>query len=170
MSDDVFRIVVAVGVVLAALSFVVQAIVGIATLGAAKKMQQKVAAMADRAEPVVDKIGPMVDRFLPILDKVVPVLDKAGLAVDKLRPSLDKLGPSLEKVGPIIERVGYMVEKFGPVADKASELLSKNPQPDETQIRAAMNGHLCRCGTYPRVIKAIQRASTAMHSGKGANA
>jgi aerobic-type carbon monoxide dehydrogenase small subunit (CoxS/CutS family) len=45
---------------------------------------------------------------------------------------------------------------------KASELLSKNPRPDEMQIRSAMNGHLCRCGTYPRVIKAIQRAANAM--------
>jgi aerobic-type carbon monoxide dehydrogenase small subunit (CoxS/CutS family) len=45
---------------------------------------------------------------------------------------------------------------------KACELLGKNPQPDEAQIRTAMNGHLCRCGTYPRVIKAIQRASRTM--------
>jgi aerobic-type carbon monoxide dehydrogenase small subunit (CoxS/CutS family) len=42
---------------------------------------------------------------------------------------------------------------------KASELLSKTPQPTEAQIRTAMNGHLCRCGTYPRIMKAIQRAS-----------
>ena len=42
---------------------------------------------------------------------------------------------------------------------KAAELLSKNPQPDDAQIRTAMNGHLCRCGTYPRIIRAIQRAS-----------
>jgi len=42
---------------------------------------------------------------------------------------------------------------------KASELLSKNSQPTEAQIRTAMNGHLCRCGTYPRLMKAIQRAS-----------
>src|SRR4051812_20159698 len=45
---------------------------------------------------------------------------------------------------------------------KASELLSKTPQPSESQIRSAMNGHLCRCGTYPRVLKAIQRASLVM--------
>src|ERR1700680_4370449 len=45
---------------------------------------------------------------------------------------------------------------------KASELLSKVPHPTETQIRSAMNGHLCRCGTYPRILKAIQRASEAM--------
>ena len=51
---------------------------------------------------------------------------------------------------------------FNGMIIKASELLSKNPQPDEAQIRSAMNGHLCRCGTYPRVVKAIQRASRAM--------
>jgi aerobic-type carbon monoxide dehydrogenase small subunit (CoxS/CutS family) len=45
---------------------------------------------------------------------------------------------------------------------KASELLSKTPQPSDSQIRSAMNGHLCRCGTYPRILKAIERASLAM--------
>ena len=49
---------------------------------------------------------------------------------------------------------------------KASELLSKMPQPSESQIRSAMNGHLCRCGTYPRIVKAIQRASVAMKVAK----
>jgi aerobic-type carbon monoxide dehydrogenase small subunit (CoxS/CutS family) len=42
---------------------------------------------------------------------------------------------------------------------KASELLSKVPKPTEAQIRSALNGHLCRCGTYPRILKAIERAS-----------
>ena len=51
---------------------------------------------------------------------------------------------------------------FNGMIIKASELLAKNPQPDEAQIRTAMNGHLCRCGSYPRVVKAIQRASRAM--------
>lgn len=45
---------------------------------------------------------------------------------------------------------------------KASELLAKMPQPSESDIRTAMNGHICRCGTYPRIIKAIQRAATVM--------
>ena len=45
---------------------------------------------------------------------------------------------------------------------KAAELLSHTPEPTEAQIRTAMNGHLCRCGTYPRIIKAIQRAARAM--------
>ena len=51
---------------------------------------------------------------------------------------------------------------FNGMIIKASELLAKTPQPSVAQIRSAMNGHLCRCGTYPRVLKAIQRASAAM--------
>ena len=48
---------------------------------------------------------------------------------------------------------------------KGSELLARNPRPTELEIRAHMNGHLCRCGTYPRVMKAIQLASTRMAGG-----
>jgi aerobic-type carbon monoxide dehydrogenase small subunit (CoxS/CutS family) len=45
---------------------------------------------------------------------------------------------------------------------KGAELLFKTPQPTEAQIRSAMNGHICRCGTYPRILAAIQRASKAV--------
>jgi len=45
---------------------------------------------------------------------------------------------------------------------KGAELLATNPKPSEADIRQTMNGHLCRCGTYPRVMKAIQRASRTM--------
>src|SRR5436190_2551335 len=45
---------------------------------------------------------------------------------------------------------------------KASELLARTPRPSEAQIRAHMDGHLCRCGSYPRIMKAIQVASTTM--------
>jgi aerobic-type carbon monoxide dehydrogenase small subunit (CoxS/CutS family) len=48
---------------------------------------------------------------------------------------------------------------------KAAELLSKNLRPSDQEIRTAMNGHLCRCGSYPRMMKAIRRASEMMHSG-----
>ena len=45
---------------------------------------------------------------------------------------------------------------------KAVELLAQNPKPTEAQIRTHMNGHICRCGTYPLILKAIQLASTRM--------
>jgi aerobic-type carbon monoxide dehydrogenase small subunit (CoxS/CutS family) len=51
---------------------------------------------------------------------------------------------------------------FNGMIVKSAELLSKTPQPTEVQIRTAMNGHLCRCGTYPRIMRAIQRASRMM--------
>jgi aerobic-type carbon monoxide dehydrogenase small subunit (CoxS/CutS family) len=47
---------------------------------------------------------------------------------------------------------------------KATELLNNNPDPSEAEIRAALNGHLCRCGTYPGLIAAIRRAAAAMRA------
>ena len=37
-------------------------------------------------------------------------------------------------------------------------LLKNNPQPSQEQITDFMNGNVCRCGTYPRIVKAIQEA------------
>jgi isoquinoline 1-oxidoreductase alpha subunit len=42
---------------------------------------------------------------------------------------------------------------------KAAELLAANPKPSRADIVAHMNGNICRCGTYNRIIAAIQRAS-----------
>ena len=39
---------------------------------------------------------------------------------------------------------------------QAADLLATTKNPSEDQIRTAMNGHLCRCGTYPRILTAIQ--------------
>jgi len=41
----------------------------------------------------------------------------------------------------------------------ASALLAKTPKPTDAQIDDAMSGNICRCGTYPRIRKAIHRAS-----------
>jgi aerobic-type carbon monoxide dehydrogenase small subunit (CoxS/CutS family) len=40
----------------------------------------------------------------------------------------------------------------------AAAFLARNPQPTDSDIVTAMAGTLCRCGTYPRIIKAIRRA------------
>ncbi len=41
----------------------------------------------------------------------------------------------------------------------AASLLERNPHPDDGEIRAAMDGNLCRCGGYLRILDAVQRAS-----------
>jgi isoquinoline 1-oxidoreductase subunit alpha len=45
---------------------------------------------------------------------------------------------------------------------QAADLLATTKNPSEDQIRTAMNGHLCRCGTYPRILTAIQKAAAVM--------
>jgi aerobic-type carbon monoxide dehydrogenase small subunit (CoxS/CutS family) len=45
---------------------------------------------------------------------------------------------------------------------QATSLLHEHPNPSETEIVAAMNGNICRCGTYPRIVAAVQRASHSL--------
>ena len=42
---------------------------------------------------------------------------------------------------------------------KAAELLAKTPKPNRNQIVEHMDGNLCRCGSYPRIVRAIERAA-----------
>jgi nicotinate dehydrogenase subunit A len=43
----------------------------------------------------------------------------------------------------------------------AKELLDRNPRPTEADVRAALAGNLCRCGTHTRIIRAVLRAAHA---------
>lgn len=45
----------------------------------------------------------------------------------------------------------------------ATALLKRNPAPTDKDIDAAMQGHICRCGTYPRIRKAVKTAATLMN-------
>jgi isoquinoline 1-oxidoreductase alpha subunit len=42
---------------------------------------------------------------------------------------------------------------------QAAELLAKTKRPTREQIVAHMDGNICRCGTYPRIVRAIERAA-----------
>jgi isoquinoline 1-oxidoreductase alpha subunit len=46
----------------------------------------------------------------------------------------------------------------------AAALLAHTPHPTDAQIDTAMNGNLCRCGTYPRIRQAIHQAANAAGS------
>jgi isoquinoline 1-oxidoreductase alpha subunit len=41
----------------------------------------------------------------------------------------------------------------------ATALLNRTPNPDDSDIDAAMAGNICRCGTYVRIRRAIRRAA-----------
>jgi aerobic-type carbon monoxide dehydrogenase small subunit (CoxS/CutS family) len=44
----------------------------------------------------------------------------------------------------------------------AVALLSRHPQPGDDETRKALDGHLCRCGTYPRILEAVKAAAAVM--------
>jgi aerobic-type carbon monoxide dehydrogenase small subunit (CoxS/CutS family) len=48
-------------------------------------------------------------------------------------------------------------------------LLKTNPNPSDAQIADFMQGNICRCGTYPRIVAAFRRASAEIkgHAGRG---
>ncbi len=46
----------------------------------------------------------------------------------------------------------------------AKALLERNPAPTASQIRRALNGHLCRCASHNRIVRAVQRAAKEMRS------
>jgi aerobic-type carbon monoxide dehydrogenase small subunit (CoxS/CutS family) len=79
---------------------------------------------------------------------------KKGLAV---APDLHPVQQAfLDEQAP---QCGYC---YNGVTIKAVELLTEKADPSEADIRQAMDGHLCRCGTYPRIMKAIHRAAAEM--------
>ena len=44
----------------------------------------------------------------------------------------------------------------------AKALLDRNPRPSEAQIKEALDGHLCRCASHNRIVRAVQRAAQAL--------
>jgi hypothetical protein len=51
----------------------------------------------------------------------------------------------------------------------AVALLRRVPQPTDEQVDRALAGNLCRCGAYPRIRAAVQRAASLWGAGQGAD-
>ena len=83
-----------------------------------------------------------------VQDKQVTTIE--GLSPDSSHP-LQKAWVKLE-----VPQCGYC--QSGQIM-KAAELLASNPKPTRAQIVEHMDGNICRCGTYLRIISAIQRAA-----------
>lgn len=47
----------------------------------------------------------------------------------------------------------------------AAALLARNPDPSDAEIRGELTGNLCRCGTYPRIRRAVRRAAEESRRG-----
>jgi aerobic-type carbon monoxide dehydrogenase small subunit (CoxS/CutS family) len=106
---------------------------------------------------------------------ITPVADVAGKAVTTLE-GLASLYAQQKKLAPapalhplqqafIDEQAPHCGYCYNGMTIKGAELLAQNPRPSDAEIRAHMNGHLCRCGTYQRIMAAIKLASTRIAGG-----
>jgi nicotinate dehydrogenase subunit A len=83
----------------------------------------------------------------------------AGKAVTTLEGLGSTAKPSVVQQAFIDEQAAQCGYCANGMVVAATALLKENPNPSEQQIREALAGHLCRCGTHTRIVKAVQRAA-----------
>jgi len=102
--------------------------------------------------------GVLVDgeRFFACLSPVRTFVGKSVTTIEGL--AADPLGQRLQAawVEADVVQCGYC--QPGQII-AAAALLKANPHPDDAAIEAGMAGNLCRCGTYPRIRKAVKLAA-----------
>ena len=59
----------------------------------------------------------------------------------------------------LAEQAGQCGYCLSGVLASATALLARTPQPTDAQVRAALDAHLCRCGTHNRIVRAVLRAA-----------
>ena len=91
---------------------------------------------------------------LPVSDVTGAVTTLEGLGSTKNLHSLQKAFIDEQAV-----QCGYCIN--GMIMTSAA-LLAKNKNPSEAEIRDALAGNLCRCGTHQRIVAAVQRAAKSM--------
>ena len=92
---------------------------------------------------------------------VTPVATLKGKAVTTLEGLGTSAQPSKLQKAFIDEQAvqcGYCINGM---LMTASALLAKNKRPSEAEIKQALAGNLCRCGTHQRIVAAVQRAANA---------
>ncbi len=88
----------------------------------------------------------------------MPVGAAAGKKITTIEGLSEKGDHPLQKawIEEDVPQCGYC--QAGQIMNAAA-LLQSNPNPSDEEIDAAMNGNICRCGTYIRIKKAIKRAA-----------
>lgn len=96
---------------------------------------------------------------------VTPVKDVVGKQVVTIEGLAGELMQPLEAawVAEEVPQCGYC--QPGQVM-AAAALLKATPKPTDADIDQTMSGNLCRCGTYPRIRKAIHRAAGELRKGR----
>ena len=93
----------------------------------------------------------------------------ASAAVGKKITTIEGIGTT-EKPHPvqaafIAEQAGQCGYCLNGMVMATAALLKENKDPSDAEIRAALNGNLCRCGSHLRILRAVKRAAKAMQAG-----
>ena len=64
----------------------------------------------------------------------------------------------------LAEQAGQCGYCLAGILVSAAALLAKDPDPAEAVIRAALDPHLCRCGSHNRIVRAVQRAAKELRA------
>ena len=100
----------------------------------------------------------------PTRSCVLPVASIAGMQVATIEGLAGKHAVQQAWLDENVSQCGYC--QPGQIMSVVG-LLAQNPDPSEEDIRAALSGNICRCGTYPRILKAVQRAAKSMRAANG---
>jgi isoquinoline 1-oxidoreductase alpha subunit len=101
----------------------------------------------------------------PIRSCSTPVSAAVGKKITTLEGLPAKVGKALQDawIAEEVPQCGYC--QTGQMMSAAA-LITKNAKPTEAEIVAAMDGNVCRCGTYHRIQKAVVRAGNAVSGAK----
>ena len=90
---------------------------------------------------------------------VFPVSAVNGKPVTTLEGLGSAAKPSVLQQAFIDEQAAQCGYCINGMIMQAADLLKRTPKPTEAQIRDGLAANLCRCGTYQRIVRAVQRAS-----------
>ena len=90
-----------------------------------------------------------------------PVSAAAGRTVTTLEGLATPRGPHPLQQAFFEEQAVQCGYCIGGIIMTAAALLQKTPRPSDAEIRSALAGNLCRCGTHLRILRAIKRAASA---------
>jgi nicotinate dehydrogenase subunit A len=95
----------------------------------------------------------------PVRSCQTPVSSAAGRRVTTLAGLRENGEPSPLQQAFIDEQAAQCGFCASGMIMEAHALLQSNPKPSEAEVRQALNGNLCRCGTHNRIVRAVLRAA-----------
>ncbi len=95
----------------------------------------------------------------PLHACVAPLSAVAGRAVTTLEGLKDGDKPSRLQQAFITEQAAQCGYCTSGMILRAQALLDRKPKPSDAEVRAALDGNLCRCGAHNRIVRAVLRAA-----------